>query len=162
MSPRSAIPVSRASAAVLLVAAGSVGVALLTRIDPGDKQRLTAGAPAARAPAATWRAPLREQAGSGRSGSVVLTSTADGRTRVEISLAGSGPAPLPAHVYVGTCSSTRSVPKFALATVEIGRSETTVPVPLQELLDGKFSISVQEAGPAGPGASLACGEIVGG
>ncbi len=136
------------SLAVLFIALAGMGVAAGQRAEPPTT-------PAAQA----WSAPLRQRNNSGLSGRANLTATPDGKTKVEITLANPGPGRLPAHIHVGPCGSLDPRPRHTLTPVEAGRSETTVPVALQALVEGKFSIQVQRTG---ANDAVACGEIVGG
>ena len=106
----------------------------------------------------TWTSELRPQDGSERHGTAILTAVDPRRTTVEVTLSGGGER-LPAHVHVGPCGSLDPRPRFALAEVQNGKSDTILPVPLQQLLSGKFSIRVEAVQGA---TAVACGELVGG
>lgn len=140
--------------------AGSEVAADATRGGAPDQSLSTqAGPPTGQAPGRTWNARLKKQNNSGQPGTVSLTDTPDGRTRIEVELTGAGPGKQPAHIHVGPCGSLDPRPRYPLNPVEAGRSETVVPVELQTLVEGKFSIRVQ--GTAAETA-VSCGEIVGG
>ncbi len=143
--------------AVLFVALAGAGLAVSGAQD--QRIAMQASPPRTQAPASAWNARLREQNNSGQSGTAALTATADRRTRVEIQLSSPGPGNLPAHIHVGPCGSLDPRPRYTLNPSESGRSDTIVPVELQSLLEGKFSIRVRQTG---ADTAVACGEIVGG
>src|SRR5829696_8593719 len=84
---------------------------------------------------------LDELNDSGASGVAILTAQGD-RTLVDLSLSGlSGDHPN--HIHAGTCDDPDPDPMYPLTDIVLedsddeGNSETTVDVPLQELIDGK-------------------------
>jgi len=88
---------------------------------------------------------LREQSGSGQSGTAVLTAMGN-QTRVVVTLS-NPPAGVaqPAHIHEGTCANLNPQPKYPLQSVMNGRSETVVDVPLSQLLAGQFAINVHKS-----------------
>lgn len=126
-----------------------------------DDQRVVAGAQSRSAAAGvqTWAVALRERNRSGRSGTAALVPSPDGGTRIRIELSGPPDTPVSTVVVVGTCAS-QGEARFTLSPIAAGRSETTLPIALQDLLNGKFSIRTTPADD--PAKDLSCGEVVGG
>ena len=88
---------------------------------------------------------LREQNKSKESGTARLTPQGD-QTKVEISLKGAPKGvPQPAHIHDGTCAKLDAKPKHGLDNVVDGKSTTTVPVKLDELLKGRNAINVHKS-----------------
>lgn len=102
---------------------------------------------------------LRERNRSGRSGSLELTPMPSGGTKVDLEVSGPPDGTLVTAIVVGTCSSPGPV-RFLLGATVAGRSQTTIPMPLGDLLSGKFSVRTAGAGPAADVVS--CGEVVAG
>jgi plastocyanin len=76
---------------------------------------------------------LTEQNGSRQSGEAVLTET-DGKTKVVVTLSGkSSDVPMPSHIHSGTCEKPGDV-IYPLSNVEKGAAQTTLSVPLSEVL----------------------------
>ena len=101
---------------------------------------------------------LREQSGSGQSGTAVLTAVGN-QTRVVVTL--SNPAAgvaQPAHIHEGTCANLNPQPRYPLQSLMNGRSETVVDVPLSQLLAGQFAINVHKSQQE-ISTYVACGEI---
>lgn len=133
--------------------------------DPGDDVTPNwgyigdvAGSPA---PPSSVTVTLNPQNNSGQSGTAVLTDLDDGTTRVVESLTG-GPAGVeqPTHIHRGTCSSPDPTPRFPLTNAVNGASETTVPVPLADLLATPHVVIVHKSIAEGA-IYFACGEIGG-
>jgi hypothetical protein len=101
---------------------------------------------------------LGEQNGSAQSGEAVLTAVDDSSTHVELSIAGGGDTPEPAHIHKGTCAELDPQPAYGLDDVVAGESSTHVNVSLDELRDGDFAINVHESA-AAPQTYIACGDI---
>lgn len=101
---------------------------------------------------------LREQNGSGQSGTAVLTAEGN-QTRVVVTLS-NPPAGVaqPSHIHEGTCANLNPKPKYPLQSVMNGRSETVVDVPLSQLLAGQFAINVHKSQQE-ISTYVACGEI---
>lgn len=94
---------------------------------------------------------------SGESGKATLTP-ADGKTKVVIDLT-SAPEDLaqPAHIHQGTCESLGG-PKYPLAAVKNGKSETTIDAKLSDLTAGDYAINVHKS-EAEISTYVACGDI---
>ncbi len=101
---------------------------------------------------------LREQSGSGQSGTAVLTAVGN-RTRVVLTLS-NPPAGVvqPAHIHEGTCANLNPQPRYPLQSLSAGRSETEIDVPLSQLLAGQFAINVHKSQQE-ISTYVACGEI---
>lgn len=100
---------------------------------------------------------LAEQNGSGQSGSATLTPTGEGRTTIVIELASAPAEPQPAHVHDGTCDDIGDVVAPLESLVE-GASETTVPLPLEELRRGDLIVHAHKS-EAELDVSVACAPI---
>jgi Cu/Zn superoxide dismutase len=88
---------------------------------------------------------LAQQNKSGETGTARLTAQGD-QTKVEISLKGAPKGvPQPAHIHEGTCAKLDPKPKQGLENVVDGKSTTTVPVKLDELLKGRNAINVHKS-----------------
>ena len=88
---------------------------------------------------------LAPQNKSGESGTARLTPMGD-QTKVEISLKGAPKGtPQPAHIHAGTCAKLDPKPKQGLDNVVDGKSTTTVPVKLEELMKGGNAINVHKS-----------------
>jgi hypothetical protein len=88
---------------------------------------------------------LGQQNKSGESGTARLTPQGD-QTKVEISLKGAPKGvPQPAHIHEGTCAKLDPKPKQGLDNVVDGKSTTTVPVKLDDLLKGRNAINVHKS-----------------
>ncbi len=103
--------------------------------------------------------PLREQSGSGQSGTAVLKAVGD-QTEVTVNIT-PGPAGVdqPAHIHEGTCANLNPKPAFPLSPVRDGKSVTTVNVKLTDLLAKPFAINVHKSAQE-ISVYVACGEIV--
>lgn len=141
-----------------IVLAGSAVVEL--RDDRDADRRVVAAAQVGdpQAGTTTWAVTLRERNRSGRSGMAALIPAADGSTRVRLDLSGPPDTAFVTTIVVGTCSSPGEA-RFTLNPVSSGRSDTVIPIPLQELLNGKFSVRTAQAGDS---TDLSCGEVVAG
>lgn len=102
---------------------------------------------------------LAELGSSGQSGSAVLTAVgSDTNVVVSVDVSPGGPGVAqPLHIHAGTCEDLGGV-EFPLTTLVNGRSETTVNVSLQALLDGRFAINLHESG-SNAGNFVSCGGI---
>ncbi|MCH8223146.1 MAG: collagen-like protein [Chloroflexi bacterium] len=100
---------------------------------------------------------IAELGGSGQTGSAVLVSSGS-KTNVVVSVGG-GAAGVgqPIHIHTGTCEDLGGV-EYPLTALLDGRSETTVDVSLQTLLDGRFAVNLHES-PTNAGNYTACGGI---
>jgi hypothetical protein len=90
---------------------------------------------------------LSAQNGSGETGTIVLTPTADGKgTVVTVTTKGQGADPQPIHVHKGPCAKLEPKPTYPLKTLQDGKSETTLAeVPMSTLLDGDWAINVHKS-----------------
>lgn len=102
---------------------------------------------------------LGAQNQSRESGTAKLTPLDGGQTKVEISLK-NAPKDVaqPAHIHEGSCANLDPKPKQGLDNVVNGKSTTTVPVSLQELVDGKTAINVHKSAEEAK-VYVACGDI---
>jgi hypothetical protein len=88
---------------------------------------------------------LTAQAGSGQSGTAVLSDNANGTTTVKISTTGGTDVGMqPAHIHVGVCGSNGPV-WTPLASVQGGMSTMTVPYALSALTGGKYYINIHNS-----------------
>ncbi len=85
--------------------------------------------------------PLTAQNSSGETGTATLTSEGD-KTKVVVAVKGA-PAGVaqPLHVHKGTCSQLDPKPAYGLTTLNNGKSETTIDVPLNTLQASAFAIN---------------------
>ncbi len=103
---------------------------------------------------------LKAQNRSGENGTATLVPEGT-RTKVIIRLA-HAPAGIvqPAHIHPGTCIHLNPHPKWLLANVVNGKSETIVPVPLSTIQNGTYAINVHKSKKQ-MGISVSCGNIPG-
>jgi len=100
---------------------------------------------------------LAEQKGSGQSGTATLTADGDAQTRVVVELSNPpGPAQ-PSHIHSGTCDDIGPV-VAPLESVEDGKAESVVSMPLEELQRGGLIVHAHES-EAESKVSVACVEI---
>ncbi len=85
---------------------------------------------------------LAELNDSGVSGTAVLTDLGDGSTRVVVDVDPAGHPEMPAHVHHGTCAELVPQPLHWLVNVVDGKSDTVLPLSLEELLAGELAINV--------------------
>ncbi|MDP8910675.1 MAG: hypothetical protein M3M94_01255 [Actinomycetota bacterium] len=103
---------------------------------------------------------LRPQGAQGQAGKATLLRASEGNTTmVRINFGKEAAGRQPAHVHEGTCEDLDPKPKFPLEDVKGGVSETRVPVPLQQLLEGEMAINVHRSAQRLEDY-VACGEIV--
>ncbi|MFN8665011.1 MAG: DUF4331 domain-containing protein [Thermomicrobiales bacterium] len=102
--------------------------------------------------------PLNELSASGLSGEAMLTETPDGTM---VSLMVDGPAgDNPVHVHYGTCDNLGEV-AAALNNIDTdGRSETVIPLTIDELTSDAFAINAHES-VDNIANYVACGDIAG-
>jgi hypothetical protein len=101
---------------------------------------------------------LDELNGSGVSGTATMTADGDSTT-VSIEVSGAT-GDHPAHIHQGTCDNLNPNPEYPLENVNAdGLSETTVDVPLQDLLDGEFAVNLHQS-TTNLGVYIACGNVV--
>jgi hypothetical protein len=101
---------------------------------------------------------LAEQNRSGQSGTATLTAAGGRTTKVVIELDEGRADPQPAHIHAGSCANLDPQPKYPLAGVVDGRSETTVQASLEELTGGGAAINVHKS-EAEVQSYIACGDI---
>jgi hypothetical protein len=101
---------------------------------------------------------LSEQGGSGQDGTATLRATEGGKTRVILELSSPPAAAQPAHIHPGTCEQLDPAPAYALSNAQDGRSDTTLPVSLEELRNAELVINVHES-EAEIATYAACGAI---
>lgn len=157
------VNISKATKPSVVVSAALVlaAVVLVAHLSAGrDSVRTVVAGQAVggQASAQTWRLALRPRNPSGRSGGATLTSNPDRSTRVRVDVSGA-PNSVSVTIVVGTCSNPGPT-TFTLNPIATGTSDTTIPISLDQLLNGKFSIGVGTQ--AGASEALSCGEIVGG
>jgi hypothetical protein len=100
---------------------------------------------------------LNEQNGSGESGGATL-SGADTQLTVTISLSNGTAEPQPAHIHKGTCANLDPKPLYPLNNVVNGKSETTLPITLGDLMGGEYAINVHKSATAA-NIYVACGDL---
>jgi hypothetical protein len=88
---------------------------------------------------------LNEQRGSGQHGTATLKATEGGRTKVVLELSSPPAEAQPAHLHPGTCEQLDPAPAYVLSNVQDGRSDTTLPVSLDELRDAELVINVHRS-----------------
>ncbi len=92
------------------------------------------------------------------SGTAVLTAEG-ASTRVVVSLKGVPKGRVePIHIHEGVCGHINPAPKWPLKSLMDGKSETVVPVSLEDLLKGKYAINVHESS-RDIAVYVACGNI---
>lgn len=85
---------------------------------------------------------LAELNDSGVTGTAVLTDLRDGSTRVVVDVDPGGHPEMPAHIHHGTCVDLVPQPLHFLDNVVAGKSDTVLPLSLEELLAGDLAINV--------------------
>lgn len=98
---------------------------------------------------------MRAQNAPSQFGSATLI--ADGSKTIVIVNVTPGAAGQPMHIHSGTCDNLGGV-SYGLTQLTNGRSESSVSVSLQALLDGDFAINVHESG-SNAGNYTSCGGI---
>lgn len=88
---------------------------------------------------------LKAQNDSGESGTVALQPFGN-KTEVEIHLLGTPKGvSQPAHIHVGTCSKLDPAPKYPLANVNDGFSETLLDMPMSKLTSSQLVVNVHKS-----------------
>src|SRR4051812_32663220 len=87
---------------------------------------------------------MNEQNGSGENGGATLNGT-DSQLTVTLDLSNGPAGPQPAHIHKGTCANLDPVPLYPLNNVVNGRSETTLPITLGDLMSGEYAINVHKS-----------------
>lgn len=108
--------------------------------------------------AETLTVQMNAQNNSGQSGTATLEAMGN-QTKVTIDIK-PGPAgvPQPAHIHEGTCANLNPKPAFPLKSVENGKSETVVDVPLAQLQSKQHAINVHKSA-AEAATYVSCGNI---
>jgi hypothetical protein len=97
---------------------------------------------------------------SGETGTAKLTPEGD-QTKVEITLKGAPKGvSQPAHVHEGSCAKLDPKPKYGLSNVVDGKSSTTIPVKIDDLMGGNLAINVHKSA-EDVKTYVACGDIKG-
>lgn len=100
---------------------------------------------------------MKEQGGSGESGTATLTAMGK-KTRVNIGLKGENTTgDQPAHIHMGACAKPGAV-KYPLKNVVLGKSNTVVDAPISSLTSAPMSINVHESA-KNLAHYVACGDI---
>ncbi len=101
---------------------------------------------------------MKEETGSGESGTATLTAMEGNRVRINIGLKGeNATGKQPAHVHAGTCAKPGAV-KIPLKDVILGKSNTVVGGTIASLTAGNMIINVHESA-KNMGKYVACGAI---
>lgn len=101
--------------------------------------------------------PVKEQNGSGETGTATLTDTKAG-LKVVISLKGAPATAQPAHIHKGSCAKLDPKPEYPLTSVVNGKSTTVVKgVTIGEII-GKTAINVHKS-PTAIATYVACGDV---
>jgi hypothetical protein len=100
---------------------------------------------------------LKEQNGSGESGTATLTTDGE-KTKVVIALDNPLAVPQPAHIHEGSCAELDPNPAYGLENVVSGMSTTMVDRPLEELRDADYAINVHKSAEK-PDVYVACGDV---
>jgi Cu/Zn superoxide dismutase len=87
---------------------------------------------------------MAAQNASGEVGTVTLFRRGE-KTLVVLKLSGAPHGPQPAHVHRGTCETLDPKPAYPLANAVDGRSQTLLPVPIDRLLSGNYSVNVHQS-----------------
>lgn len=90
---------------------------------------------------------MMAQNDSKETGTAKLIPQGADKTKVEISLKGAPKGtPQPAHIHEGSCANLNPKPKQGLSNVVNGKSTTTVPMGIKELMGGNLAINVHKSG----------------
>jgi hypothetical protein len=82
---------------------------------------------------------------SGVTGSVTLEASGADKTIVTVAADVGEHVDMPAHIHPGSCAALVPQPKFPLQNVQNGKSTTTVPVPMAELLKGDLAVNIHRS-----------------
>lgn len=101
---------------------------------------------------------LAAQNDSGETGSAIFTDVL-GKTRVVVKMTGSEDAPRqPSHIHTGTCSDLGGI-AYPLTDIQNGASETTLDIPIDELLKKlPLAINVHKS-PEEANIYVSCGDL---
>lgn len=100
---------------------------------------------------------LKEQNGSGESGTATLTTDGE-KTKVVIALDNPPAVPQPAHIHEGSCAELDPNPAYGLENVVSGMSTTMVDRPLEELRDADYAINLHKSA-SQLDVYVACGDL---
>lgn len=144
---------------VLLMAVLAMGACARSEQTPAPE---TSPPPAANGEAEGLTLSMVARNDSGQEGTAVLTSTADGKTRIVIDLANSPAGPQPATINSGACDSLGDA-VHVLGGMRDGKLDTeavghNVEASIDSLLAGEFVITVSRS-PQDFGTSASCAEI---
>jgi hypothetical protein len=85
---------------------------------------------------------LRTLNDSGVTGVAFLTELGNGQVRVVIEVDPGDYPNMPAHIHPGTCADLVPQPRFPLANVEDGASETDITTTFEELFAGDLALNL--------------------
>jgi hypothetical protein len=83
--------------------------------------------------------------GSGQDGTVTLLGKTDGTTIVRVRVSNPGDLAEPAHVHAGPCAKLNPKPTYPLSPLVGGISQTTIAVPLDQLLGHTLAVNVHKS-----------------
>jgi hypothetical protein len=90
--------------------------------------------------------PLVSQSGSGETGTVTISPAPGGGSLVTVTTVGGGDVAQPVHVHKGHCILIDPKPTYPLATLQGGKSVTTLKnVTPAQLEDGEYAINVHKS-----------------
>jgi hypothetical protein len=102
---------------------------------------------------------LVPQGGSGEAGTITIAPAPGGGSLVTVVTTGQGADPQPVHVHKGPCLVIDPKPAYPLATLEKGKSVTTLKgVTPAQLTDGSYAINVHKSTKEG-GIYVACATL---
>jgi hypothetical protein len=79
---------------------------------------------------------------SGVSGTAVLTEIGDDQVRVVVDVEPGNYPDMPAHIHPGTCTDLVPLPRYPLANVVDGHSETEITASFAELFAGGLALNL--------------------
>jgi hypothetical protein len=82
---------------------------------------------------------------SGVTGTAVLTDLGNGRTLVSVQVDPAGHPLMPAHIHPGSCAELVPQPRYPLADVADGVSETEIDATLDELFAGDLALNLHRS-----------------
>lgn len=96
---------------------------------------------------------------SGVTGSATLTDLGNGMTLVSVEVDPGEYPDMPAHIHPGTCADLVPQPRYPLANVVDGTSETEIEATLDELFSGEMALNLH-ASPNDFQTYTACAELL--
>jgi hypothetical protein len=103
--------------------------------------------------------PLVSQSGSGETGTVTIAPAPGGGSLVTVTTVGQGADPQPVHVHKGQCVLIDPKPTYPLATLQNGKSVTTLKeVTPAQLESGQWAVNVHKSTTEG-NVWVACANI---